>query len=178
MQRLRAFYSDVVVSKLFDKFNYKSIADVPRIKKIVINRGFDESCQGNKILDNLVFELTQVTCQRFYLTRSKKAISNFKLKQNVPIGMSVTLRREKMYSFLDRLVNLSLPRIRDFQGLRRSGFDRFGSYSFGLLDQSVFPEIEFDKVTKFKGMDIVIVTSAKTDEETFFLLKELGMPFK
>lgn len=178
MQRLRAFYNDVVITKLFNKFNYRSINDVPRVKKIIVNRGFDESCQGTKVLENLVFELSQVACQRFYLTRSKKAISNFKLKQDVPIGMSVTLRRDKMYSFFDRLVNLSLPRIRDFQGLKLSGFDGSGSYSFGLLDQSVFPEIEFDKITKFKGMDIVIVTTAKTDEETLFLLKELGMPFR
>lgn len=178
MQRLRAFYNDVVIPKLVDKFGYKSRNDLPRIKKIVINRGFDESCQSTKILENLVSELTEVTCQRFYLTRSKKAISNFKLKQNVSIGMSVTLRRDKMYSFFDRLVNLSLPRIRDFQGLKLSGFDGSGAYSFGLVDQSVFPEIEFDKITKFKGIDIVIVTTCKSNEETLFLLKELGMPFK
>jgi large subunit ribosomal protein L5 len=178
MQRLRSFYNDVVIPKLVSKFNYKSIYDVPKINKIVINRGLDESCQNNKILDNLVSELTDVTGQRFYLTRSRKAISNFKLKQGVPIGMCVTLRREKMYSFFDRLVNLALPRIRDFQGVKASGFDGSGSFSFGLSDQSMFPEINFDKLNKFKGLDIVIVTSAKTDEEAFFLLKELGMPFK
>nr|YP_009541130.1 ribosomal protein L5 [Lepocinclis steinii]AYQ93622.1 ribosomal protein L5 [Lepocinclis steinii] len=178
MQRLRLFYNDVVVPKLVEKFKYKSISDVPKIEKIVINRGLDESCQNTKVLDSLVLELTQVTGQRFYLTRSKKAISNFKLKQNVPIGMCVTLRRDRMYSFFDRLVNLALPRIRDFQGVKSSGFDGFGSYSFGIPDQSMFPEIEFDKISKFKGMDIVIVTTSKTEEEAFFLLKELGMPFK
>lgn len=178
MQRLRAFYNDVVVPRLIDKFKYKSHNDLPKIKKIVINRGFDESCQNTKTLENLVSELTDVTCQRFFLTRSKKAISNFKLKQNVPIGMSVTLRRDKMYSFFDRLVNLALPRIRDFQGLKLSGFDGSGAYSFGLVDQSVFPEVDFDKITKFKGIDVVIVTTSKSNEETLFLLKEMGMPFK
>lgn len=178
MQRLRQFYNDIVIPKLIEKFGYKLVNVVPRIKKVVINRGLDESCQNTKILENLVSELTQVTGQRFYLTRSKKAISNFKLKEDVPIGMSVTLRRDKMYSFLDRLVNLALPRIRDFQGVKAYGFDRSGGYSFGLSDQSMFPEIDFDKISKFKGMDIVIVTTAKTDEEALFLLKELGMPFR
>ena len=178
MQRLKAFYDDIVVPKLITKFDYKSNSDIPKIEKIIINRGLDESCQNTKVLENLILELTQVTGQRFYLTRSKKAISNFKLKQDVPIGMCVTLRRDKMYSFFDRLVNLALPRIRDFQGVKPSGFDGFGSFSFGLSDQSMFPEVDFDKITKFKGMDIVIVTSAKTDAETLFLLKELGMPFK
>nr|YP_009538749.1 ribosomal protein L5 [Lepocinclis ovum]AYQ93744.1 ribosomal protein L5 [Lepocinclis ovum] len=178
MQRLKSFYKEFIVPKLIDKFNYKSNDAVPKLKKIIINRGFDESCQNNKVLDSLVSELTQVTGQRLYLTRSKKAISNFKLKEDVPIGMCVTLRREKMYSFFDRLVNLALPRIRDFQGLKSSGFDGLGNYTFGLLDQSMFPEIEFDKINKFKGMDIVIVTTAKTDEEALFLLKELGVPFR
>nr|YP_009541068.1 ribosomal protein L5 [Lepocinclis playfairiana]AYQ93562.1 ribosomal protein L5 [Lepocinclis playfairiana] len=178
MHRLRKFYTDIVVPKLINQFGYKSVNDVPRIEKIVVNRGLDESCQNNKTLDALVSELTQVTGQRFYVTRSKKAISNFKLKQDVPIGMCVTLRRDKMYSFFDRLVNLALPRIRDFQGVKSSGFDRSGGFSFGLSDQSMFPEIDFDKINKFKGMDIVIVTTAKTRDETYLLLKELGMPFK
>lgn len=178
MQRLRSYYYDIIIPKLLAKFGYKSAQDAPKLEKIIINRGLDEACQNSKVLDNLILELTQVTGQRFYLTRSKKAISNFKLKEGVPIGMCATLRREKMYSFLDRLVNLALPRIRDFQGVKTSGFDGSGSFSFGLSDQSMFPEIDFDKITKFKGLDIVIVTSAKTDEETIFLLKELGMPFK
>lgn len=178
MQRLKLFYNEVVIPSLVSKFNYKSLTDVPKLEKIIINRGLDETCQNTKVLESLVSELTQITGQRFYLTRSKKAISNFKLKQDIPIGMCVTLRRDNMYSFFDRLVNLALPRIRDFQGIKTSGFDGSGGFSFGLPDQSMFPEIDFDKLTKFKGMDIIIVTTAKTDEETFFLLKELGMPFR
>lgn len=178
MHRLRKFYNDVVVPRLVEQFDYKSSGDIPKIEKIIVNRGLDESCQNNKVFDHLVSELTQVTAQRFYVTRSKKAISNFKLKQDIPIGMCVTLRRDKMYSFFDRLVNLALPRIRDFQGIRSSGFDGSGGFSFGLPDQSMFPEIDFDKINRFKGMDIVIITTAKTKDETFFLLKELGMPFK
>lgn len=178
MQRLKEFYTDNVVPKLINQFGYSSLSAVPKLKKIVINRGFDESCQNTKILDSLLSELSLVTGQSFYLTRSKKAISNFKLKQDVPIGMSVTLRGEKMYSFFDRLVNLALPRIRDFQGVSRSGFDNFGNYSLGLVDQSLFPEIDFDKIIKFKGVDIVIVTTCLSKDESFFLLKELGMPFK
>lgn len=178
MQRLRKFYNSDVIPKLLNKFSYKSVSVVPKISKIVVNRGFDESCQTSKIVDSLISELSFVTAQRFYITRSKKAISNFKLKQNVPVGMCVTLRGDKMYSFFDRLVNLSLPRIRDFQGVSSSGFDGSGNYSLGLKDQSMFPEIEFDKIIKFKGLDIVIVTTAKTNTESHFLLKELGMPFR
>ena len=178
MQRLRKFYNTDVIPKLQNKFGYKSISLVPKINKIVVNRGFDETCQSSKIVDSLISELSFVTAQRFYITRSKKAISNFKLKQNVPVGMCVTLRGDKMYSFFDRLVNLSLPRIRDFQGVNFSGFDGAGNYSLGLKDQSMFPEIEFDKIIKFKGLDIVIVTTAKTNNEAHFLLKELGMPFR
>lgn len=178
MQRLRKFYFSDVVPKLLKTFGYKGSSHIPKISKIVVNRGFDESCQSSKIIDVLVSELSLVTAQRFYITRSKKAISNFKLKQNVPVGMCVTLRGDKMYSFFDRLVNLALPRIRDFQGLSILGFDGSGNYSLGLKDQSMFPEIEFDKIAKFKGLDIVIITTAKTNEEAQFLLKNLGMPFR
>lgn len=178
MQRLRKFYFGEVVPKLLNKFTYKSKDSVPKISKIIVNRGFDESCQSSKIIEALVSELSFVTAQRFYITRSKKAISNFKLKQNVPVGMCVTLRGDRMYSFFDRLVNLALPRIRDFQGVSSSGFDNVGNYSLGLKDQSMFPEVEFDKIVKFKGLDVVIVTTAKNNDEARFLLKELGMPFR
>ena len=178
MQRLRKFYTSEVIPKLIAKFEYKDVSFVTKISKIVVNRGFDESCQSSKIIDTLISELSFVTAQRFYITRSKKAISNFKLKQNVPVGMCVTLRGDRMYSFFDRLVNLSLPRIRDFQGVSSSGFDGSGNYSLGLKDQSMFPEVEFDKIIKFKGLDIVIVTTARTNGEAHFLLKELGMPFR
>lgn len=178
MQRLKLFYNDVIFPKMSVEFGYLSLNKVPRLKKIIINRGLDETCQNTKTMESLISELTQVAGQKLYLTRSKKAISNFKLKQYVPVGMCVTLRRDKMYSFFDRLVNLALPRIRDFQGIKISGFDGSGNFSFGLVDQSLFPEIDFDKITRIKGMDITIVTTASTDEEAFFLLKEFGMPFK
>nr|YP_010700390.1 ribosomal protein L5 [Phacus arnoldii]WCH63568.1 ribosomal protein L5 [Phacus arnoldii] len=178
MQRLKSLYVNNVVPILLKKFGYKNIYQVPKIKKIIINRGFDDTCQGSKILDILLSELSLIAGQRVYLTRAKKAIANFKVRENTPVGMAVTLRGDRMYSFFDRLVNLALPRIRDFQGLNKRSFDKFGNYSLGLSEQSMFPEIEFDKVNKVKGMDIVLVTNAKTKEEAFFLLKELGMPFR
>nr|YP_009512106.1 ribosomal protein L5 [Euglena hiemalis]AXI98038.1 ribosomal protein L5 [Euglena hiemalis] len=178
MQRLKALYLQSVISKLQKEFGYNNINEVPRIKKIVINRGFDESCQGSKVLDLLLNELKIISGQKPILTRAKKAIANFKVKEKMPVGMFLTLRGYKMYSFLDRLINLALPRIRDFQGIDRKSFDNSGNYNLGLNEQSMFPEIDFDKIVKIQGMDISIVTTAKTETEAFFLLKELGMPFR
>lgn len=176
MQRLEKYYLDNVVPFLINKFGYSNIYKIPSVKKIVINRGFDDSCQNTKILDSLLLELVQISGQKPSIIYSKKAISNFKIRENSPIGMKVTLRGDKMYSFLDRLINLSLPRIRDFQGLSSKSFDHSGNYSFGLSEQSMFSEIEYDKLLKIQGMDIVIVTNTKNKEESFFLLKELGFP--
>nr|YP_010700339.1 ribosomal protein L5 [Flexiglena variabilis]WCH63480.1 ribosomal protein L5 [Flexiglena variabilis] len=178
MQRLKAFYSKNVVPNLLKRFEYKNFYEVPKLKKIVVNRGFDESCQSSKVLEALVSELSLITGQHVILNRAKKSIANFKLRENMPVGMSVTLRGDKMYAFLDRVINLSLPRIRDFQGINFKSFDKLGNYSFSFSDQLMFPEVDFDKVSKLQGMDIVLVTTAKSDKEAYFLLKELGMPFK
>jgi large subunit ribosomal protein L5 len=178
MQRLKSFYLSEVVPKLQKEFNYKNSYEIPSVRKIVINRGFDESCQNQKLLNNLADELTIISGQKVIITNSKQAIASFKIKENVPVGMFLTLRGDKMYGFLDRLINLSLPRIRDFQGLNLKSFDNSGNFNLGLNDQLLFPEIEFDKVTNIQGMDISIVTTAKTDKECLFLLKQMGMPFK
>lgn len=178
MQRLKTFYKDTVILNLKRQFSYKNDYELPRLKKIVINRGFDESCQNKKTLDNLSDEMKLICAQKPVVSKSKKAIAGFKLKEDMTIGMFVTLRDEKMYSFLDRLINLALPRIRDFQGLNTKGFDNKGNYTLGLKEQLMFPEIEFDKVNKIEGMNICIVTNSKSKKEAQALLKELGMPFK
>ena len=178
MQRLKSFYIKNVKSALLKEFQYDNVNKIPKIEKIIINRGFDETCQNTKILEVLTNELSNISGQQPVITRAKKAIASFKVKENMPVGMFMTLRGEKMYSFLDRLINLSLPRIRDFQGINRKSFDGKGNYSLGLSEQLMFPEIEFDKVVKVKGMDISIVTNCKTDKEGYILLKLLGMPFK
>lgn len=177
MQRLKSFYVKEVIPKLQKEFGYSNIHEVPKIEKIIINRGFDESCQNSKILDVLLNELGIISGQKPVISKAKKAIASFKVKEKMPVGMFLTLRGEKMYSFLDRLVNLALPRIRDFQGVSKKSFDNSGNYSLGLSEQLMFPEINFDKVIKVQGMDISIVTTAKSDKEAFILLKELGMPF-
>lgn len=178
MERLKSLYLQEVVPKISEEFKYKNLFEVPFIKKIVINRGFNESCQVPKILDSLITDFNHISGQKALLCRSKVSIANFKVKENMPVGMFVTLRGNKMYAFLDRLVNLSLPRVREFTGLDKSSFDSFGNYSIGLSEQTMFPEVEFDKLLKMKGMDIVIVTSAKTKKEAFFLLSCLGVPFR
>jgi large subunit ribosomal protein L5 len=178
MQRLKNFYLLEVIPKLKNEFNYKNYYEIPRVKKIIINRGFDESCQNQKLLNILLNELTIISGQKAIITSSKQAIASFKIKENMPVGMFLTLRGDKMYGFLDRLINLSLPRIRDFQGLNLKSFDSHGNFNLGLNDQLLFPEIEFDKVINIQGMDISIVTTAKTDKEALFLLKQMGMPFK
>lgn len=177
MQRLKSVYHNDIVPKLQTEFNYVNINEVPKVEKIIINRGFDESCQNSKILEVFSNELSVISGQKPVTALAKKAIASFKVKEKMPVGMFLTLRGEKMYSFLDRLINLALPRIRDFQGLNIKGFDGSGNYNLGLSEQLMFPEIDFDKVIKVQGMDISIVTSAKTDKEACFLLKEFGMPF-
>lgn len=177
MQRLKTFYFNEVVPSLQKEFAYTNINQIPKLEKIVINRGFDESCENAKVLDILVSEMNLISGQHTIISKAKKAIASFKVKENMPVGMFLTLRGDKMYSFLDRLINLSLPRIRDFQGVSGKGFDGRGNYSLGLKDQSMFPEIDFDKIIKIQGMDITIVTNCNTDREAYFLLKELGMPF-
>lgn len=159
MQRLQSFYIKNVLPKLQKEFNYKNVYQIPKIEKIIINRGFDESCQAPKILEVLLSELTVISGQKPVISRAKKAIASFKVKENMPVGMFVTLRGSKMYGFLDRLINLSLPRIRDFQGINKKGFDGFGNYTLGLNEQSMFPEIDFDKLIKIQGMDISICGS-------------------
>nr|YP_010700230.1 ribosomal protein L5 [Euglena deses]WCH63374.1 ribosomal protein L5 [Euglena deses] len=178
MQRLKSFYLKNVVIKLKEKFLYSNDNEIPKIQKIIINRGFDESCQNTKVLENLLMEFKMICGQTAVVSKSKKAIASFKIKENMAVGMFVTLRGEKMYSFLDRLINLALPRIRDFQGLSTTSFDKQGNYTLGLTEQIMFPELDFDKITKIEGMDICIVTNSKSREQSLFLLKELGMPFK
>nr|YP_009145517.1 ribosomal protein L5 [Trachelomonas volvocina]AKL82430.1 ribosomal protein L5 [Trachelomonas volvocina] len=177
MQRLKSLYLKLITPKLIEKFDYKTDNQVPKMKKIIINRGINNSIQNNKIINSLSEEINLIACQKPILTKAKKAISSFKVKENMTVGMYVTLRGNKMYSFFDRLVNLAFPRIRDFQGFNRSGFDGRGNYTLGLNEQLIFPEIDFDKISKVEGMTISIITTANNDDEAFFLLKEMGIPF-
>ena len=177
-QRLKKIYFQNIVPKLLEQFDYKNILQAPRIQKIVINRGLGDASQNAKILDSSLKELTIIAGQKGVITRSKKAIAGFKLRQKMPVGVSVTLRGERMYGFLDRLINLALPRIRDFQGISPKSFDGHGNYSLGLEEQLMFPEIDYDKIDQIRGMDISIITTSKNDQEGLALLKEFGMPFK
>lgn len=163
---------------MIEQFNYKNKYQVPRIEKIVINRGIGDASQNAKLLELSLAELTILAGQKGVITRSKKAIAGFKLRQKMPVGVSVTLRGERMYSFLDRLINLALPRIRDFQGINTKGFDGYGNYSLGLEEQLMFPEIDYDKINQIKGMDISIITTSKTNQEGLVLLKLFGLPFQ
>jgi large subunit ribosomal protein L5 len=176
--RLKDYYQDKVVPALMEKFGYKSIMEVPKLVKISINQGLGAAVADKKIIDNAIEELGTITGQRAVSTKSRLAISNFKLRENMPIGVRVTLRRETMYEFLDRLVSISLPRVRDFRGINAKGFDGRGNYSFGIIEQIIFPEINIDRISRINGMDITFVTTAKTDAEAMALLSELGMPFK
>ena len=175
--RLKDKYLKEVVPNLKQKFQYGSVMQVPKIEKICINKGVGAAVADKKIVDIALDEITTITGQKAVPTRSKKDISNFKLRVNVAIGVKVTLRGDRMYEFLDRLVNVALPRVRDFKGVNDKGFDGRGNYTLGVKEQIIFPEISIDKVTKINGMDITFVTSASTDEESFELLKALGMPF-
>ena len=178
VQRLQNFYQEKIVPQLMDQFEYKNKHQVPRLDKIVINRGLGDASQNAKLLESCSKELSIITGQQGVVTRSKKAIAGFKLRQKMPVGLVVTLRGERMYAFLDRLINLALPRIRDFQGVSLRSFDGHGNYSLGLEEQLMFPEIDYDKIDQIRGMDISIVTQAKTDQEAIALLKAFGMPFK
>jgi large subunit ribosomal protein L5 len=175
--RLKDKYNKEIVPALKQKFSYKSVMQVPKIEKICINKGMGVAVTDKKLIDVAIEEITTITGQKAVATKSKKAISNFKLRENQPIGVRVTLRGDKMYEFLDRLMNIALPRVRDFRGISNKGFDGRGNYTLGVKEQIIFPEISIDKVNKISGMDITFVTTAKTDEESFELLKEFGMPF-
>ena len=177
MNRLEEKYRSEIKSNLMKKFGYKSIMEVPKIVKIVVNLGVGDAISEPKRLDEAVNELMAITGQRPVITKAKKSIANFKLREGMAIGCKVDLRGEKMYDFLDKLVNISLPRVRDFHGVSTTAFDGRGNLNLGVKEQIIFPEIQYDKVNKVRGMDIVIVTSAKTDEEARALLTELGMPF-
>ena len=175
--RLKEKYLGEIVASLREKFQYKSVMQVPKLEKIVVNKGIGAAVADKKMVDVGVEELTTITGQKAVSTLSKKAISNFKLRENMPIGAKVTLRGDKMYEFLDRLTSISLPRVRDFRGINDKGFDGRGNYTLGVKEQIIFPEISIDKVQKISGMDITFVTTASTDEEAYALLLALGMPF-
>ena len=178
MARLREKYFKEVVPAFAGKFGYKNVMQVPRLEKIVINIGVGDALLDVKLLDAAVKDLTAITGQKPTVKRAKKAISNFKLKAGAPIACSITLRKDKMYEFFDRLVNVAIPRIRDFRGLSTKSFDGRGNYTLGLKEQIIFPEVDYDKVAKVRGMNITICTTAKTDEESLELLKNMGMPFR
>jgi len=178
MARLKEKYTAEIVSKMMTKFSYSSIMQVPRVQKVVINMGLGEAVQNVKVIEIAQKELGDITGQKPVITKSRKAIANFKLREGMPIGCKVTLRSEQMYEFIDRLFNLSLPRIRDFKGVSAKAFDGRGNYALGIREQIIFPEIEYDKIDKIRGMNIVINTSARTDEEARALLGLMGMPFE
>lgn len=177
MSRFKEKYDKEVVPALVEKFNYTSVMQVPAIEKVVINMGVGEAVQNSKVLDSAVEDLTALAGQKPVITRAKKSIAAFKLREGVAIGTKVTLRKERMYDFLDKLVTVALPRVRDFRGVSKKAFDGRGNYTLGIREQLIFPEIDYDKVDKVRGMDIVIVTTANTDEEAAELLTLLGMPF-
>lgn len=178
MNRLQEKYQNSVKTELAKKFAYKSSMEIPKVEKIVINMGVGDAVANSKVLDDAVEELTQITGQKPVVTKAKKSIANFKLREGMPIGCKVTLRGVRMYEFLDKLVSIALPRVRDFHGVNGNSFDGRGNYTLGVKEQLIFPEINFDKVKKVRGMDIVIVTTAKTDEEGRTLLQLMGMPFR
>ena len=177
MKRLQERYKNEISKNLMEKFGYKSVMQLPKMEKIVINIGVGDATTNSKYLDEAVEELTAIAGQAPVVTKAKKSIAGFKIREGQPIGCKVTLRGEKMYEFLDKLVSISLPRVRDFRGVPKNSFDGRGNYTLGIKEQLIFPEIDFDKVNKTRGMDIVLVTTAKTDEEGRALLTELGMPF-
>lgn len=178
MARLKEIYQNEIVPKLRAEFSYKNLMEVPRIEKIVVNMGLGEAIQNVKILDSAAAELSAITGQKAVITKAKKSIASFKLREGMPIGCMVTLRRDRMYEFLDRLMNVALARVRDFKGVSGKAFDGQGNYTLGIKEQLIFPEISYDQIDKIKGMNVTIVTSAKTDEEGKALLKHFGMPFR
>jgi large subunit ribosomal protein L5 len=177
VSRLREQYNNEIVDALTKKFGYKNIMQVPKLDKIVVNMGVGEAKENAKILESAVKDLETITGQKAITTKAKNSVANFKIREGMPIGCKVTLRGEKMYEFLDRLVNLALPRVRDFKGVNPNSFDGRGNYALGIKEQIIFPEIEYDKVDKVRGMDIIFVTTAKTDEEAKELLTQFNMPF-
>jgi large subunit ribosomal protein L5 len=178
MARLKEHYSKSVVPAMMKKFKYKNVMEVPKLEKIILNMGVGEAIQNIKILDGAVQELAMISGQKPVITKAKKSIATFKLRKGMPIGCTVTLRKERMYEFYDRLVNVALPRIRDFRGIPPNSFDGRGNFAMGIREQFIFPEIEYDKIEKVKGLNIVVVTTAKTDDEARHLLSLMGMPFR
>ena len=177
MSRYKEMYKNEIVDAMTKKFGYKNVMEVPKLEKIVINMGVGEAKENAKVLDSAVKDLETITGQKVVLTRAKNSVANFKIREGMPIGCKTTLRGEKMYDFMDRLVNLALPRVRDFRGVSADSFDGRGNYALGVKEQLIFPEIEYDKVEKVRGMDVILVTTAKTDEEARELLRLFGMPF-
>lgn len=177
MSRLKTLYNDEIIDAMVKKFGYKNVMEVPKIDKIVVNMGVGEAKDNAKVLESAVKDMEIITGQKAILTKAKKSIANFKIREGMNIGCKVTLRGEKMYDFLDRLVNLALPRVRDFRGVNPDSFDGRGNYSLGIKEQLIFPEIEYDKIDKVRGMDVIVVTTAKTDEEARELLRLFNMPF-
>lgn len=178
VQRLKKYYVQTILPKMMEQFKYKNTHQVPKLEKIVINRGIGEASQNQKIVESCLQELAAIAGQKGVITRSKKSIAGFKIREKMPVGVCVTLRDERMYAFLDRLIHLALPRVRDFQGINPKSFDQNGNYSLGLEEQLMFPEIEYDSIDQVRGMDISIVTTAQKPEEGLELLKAFGMPFK
>jgi len=178
MNRLREKYENTACPAMMEKFNYTSVMATPKLLKVVVNMGVGDAVTNTKVLDDAVEEMMQLTGQKPVITKAKKSIANFKLREGMPIGCKVTLRGERMYDFLDKLVSISLPRVRDFRGVSKKAFDGRGNYTLGVKEQIIFPEINYDKVNRVRGMDIVIVTTANTDLEALELLSQLGMPFQ
>lgn len=176
--RLKTKYKEEIVSKLMEQFQYKTVMQVPKLQKICINQGIGQATSDKKLIDVAIGEMALITGQQPVSTKAKKSVSNFKLREGMPIGVRVTLREERMWEFLDRLISVALPRVRDFRGINDKSFDGRGNYTMGIQEQIIFPEINLDKVPRITGMDITFVTSAPTDNEAFALLKHLGMPFK
>ena len=177
MARLKDMYNETIVDAMMRKFGYKNVMEVPKLDKIVINMGIGEARENPKVLENAVSDMETITGQKAVLTKAKKSVANFKIREGMNIGCKTTLRGEKMYEFLDRLVNLALPRVRDFRGVNPNAFDGRGNYALGIKEQFIFPEIEYDKIDKTRGMDVIIVTTARTDEEARELLTLFNMPF-
>ena len=177
-QRLKKYYLENIVPQLSKQFNYTNIHEVPQLKKIVINRGIGDASQNTKVLESFIQELSLIAGQKGVITKSKKSIAGFKIREQMPVGVTVTLRGDRMFGFLDRLIHLALPRVRDFQGISPKSFDKHGNYSLGLEEQLMFPEVEYDKIDQIRGMDITLVTTSNNQEESLALLKQFGLPFR
>lgn len=177
MSRLKEQYQNEIVDAMIKKFGYKNVMEVPKLDKVVINMGVGEAKENAKVLESAIADMEKIAGQKAVVTRAKNSVANFKIREGMPIGCKVTLRGEKMYEFVDRLINLALPRVRDFRGVNPNAFDGRGNYALGIKEQLIFPEIEYDKIDKVRGMDVIFVTTAKTDEEARELLKQFNMPF-